>query len=117
MRPTISAHPSTTTSTAGFRHWNSPVPYLFVGLALMLGLIAVALVILVCSFKKPASSQPRISDTDDQEKPAKAPVEVLELEMEPKIVVIMAGDDKPTCLAMPASAKRHTVESGIKCIA
>ncbi|KAK2970699.1 hypothetical protein RJ640_026705 [Escallonia rubra] len=110
MRPTISAHSSTTTSTAGFRHWNSPVPYLFVGLALMLGLIAVALVILVCSFKKPASDQPRISDTDDPEKPAKAPAEVLELEMEPKIVVILAGDDKPTCLAMPASAKRSTVE-------
>lgn len=89
-------------STAGptrvvFRHWNSPIPYLFGGIAAMLGLIAIALVILACSFRETSRS----SNDEAEEKPAKQPVAAMQLEMEPKIVVIMAGDENPTYIANP----------------
>ncbi|XP_022759922.1 protein GLUTAMINE DUMPER 2-like [Durio zibethinus] len=97
MRP---ASNSTTAATgAEFRHWNSPIPYLFGGIAAMLGLIAMALVILACSYKKAPSS----SHGEAEEKPAKQQV-TKQLEMEPKIVVIMAGDQNPTYLANPVSS-------------
>ncbi|XWS36886.1 hypothetical protein CRYUN_Cryun20dG0123700 [Craigia yunnanensis] len=100
MRP---ARNSTAAVTgAGFRHWNSPIPYLFGGLAVMLGLIAMALVILACSYKK---SQSNNSSGEAEEKPAKQVT--MQLEMEPKIVVIMAGDENPTYLAKPVSSTCH----------
>lgn len=69
----------------------------------MLGLIALALIILACSYKK----SPNNSSNDDaeEEKSAK-PVRVLQPEWEPRIVVIMAGDNNPTYLAEPVSAIR-----------
>ncbi|XP_059639775.1 protein GLUTAMINE DUMPER 4-like [Cornus florida] len=104
MRPgnttTISAN--ATTVDIGFHRWNSPIPYLFGGLAMMLGVIALALVILAFSVKKVSTSD---STSEVQEEPAK-PVQVLKPEMEPKIV-IMAGDDIPTYLAKPVSFTSH----------
>nr|XP_043618349.1 protein GLUTAMINE DUMPER 6-like [Erigeron canadensis] len=104
--PTPNTPPVSATATAaatGFR-WSSPVPYLFGGLAMMLILIACALVILVCSYKKPFSSSQNSSenDTDDHEKQS-MPEFRMELapEMEPKIVIIMPGDLNPTYLAKP----------------
>ncbi|KAJ0984411.1 hypothetical protein J5N97_002767 [Dioscorea zingiberensis] len=44
--------PISSNTSAGVRIWSSPIPYLFIGLALMMGLIAIALVILVCSHRK-----------------------------------------------------------------
>ncbi|XP_056690286.1 protein GLUTAMINE DUMPER 2 [Spinacia oleracea] len=74
--------------------WNSPIPYLFGGLALILAVIAIALVILACSYlckrkPLPAGKQTTMDD-----------VVVVDDDV-PKFVVIMAGDDKPTYLAMP----------------
>ncbi|KAL4197360.1 hypothetical protein AMTRI_Chr04g187940 [Amborella trichopoda] len=43
---------NTTTASTVHSPWHSPVPYLFGGLAAMLGLIAFALLILACSFWK-----------------------------------------------------------------
>lgn len=98
-----STHNATATAT-GFR-WNSPIPYLFGGLALMLTLIACALIILVCSYKKPySSSSSNSSESGDQEK-ASVPEFRVELspQMEPKIVILMPGDVNPTYLAKPAT--------------
>ncbi|KAF8365151.1 hypothetical protein HHK36_032839 [Tetracentron sinense] len=97
MRPTNTSP----TAASGFQRWNSPVPYIFGGLAVMLGFIALALIILVCSCCKSSAN----SSSDTVEKPAKAvnsPVDT-----EPKIVVIMAGDDIPTYLAKPVSSTLH----------
>lgn len=107
MRPTTSttAASPTAAATVGFHRWNSPVPYLFGGLALMLGLITLALVILACSYKNSSSSDS--SSTGAEEKPGR-PSHVLQPEMEPKIVVIMAGDENPTFLAKPVSSTRHS---------
>ncbi|KAE9466659.1 hypothetical protein C3L33_01430, partial [Rhododendron williamsianum] len=105
MRPTTSTTAaSPTAATVGFHRWNSPVPYLFGGLALMLGLITLALVILACSYKNSSSDS---SSTGAEEKPARRS-HVLQPEMEPKIVVIMAGDENPRFLAKPVSSTRHS---------
>ncbi|KAK1363025.1 Glutamine dumper 1 [Heracleum sosnowskyi] len=101
MRPILATIHTTSTGTtvvaAGVHRWNSPLPYLFGGLALMLTLIALALIILACSFKKSMMNSTSENDVeeDNLSKPAG---HVTELEMEPRIVVIMAGDEVPTFL-------------------
>lgn len=86
---------SMSSSGTGVQLWKSPVPYLFGGLALTLLLIAVALIILVCSYSKRASD----SGEESEGKPAKIMNVVIGTES--KIVVVMAGDDKPSYLATP----------------
>ncbi|XP_055821947.1 protein GLUTAMINE DUMPER 5-like [Solanum dulcamara] len=87
--------------------WHSPAPYLFAGLAAMLGLIAFALVILACSYWK-RSGETR-NDSDDPESCAgeKSGGDLFKVVpiFEEKIVVIMAGDLNPTFLATPISSK------------
>ncbi|XP_009597813.1 protein GLUTAMINE DUMPER 1 [Nicotiana tabacum] len=88
--------------------WHSPVPYLFGGLAAMLGLIAFALLILACSYWKLSSHLREHDDNQSQddteagagEKPATGAVKAMP-EFEEKIVVIMAGDLNPSFLATP----------------
>lgn len=110
MRP---AHNETSAvgATTGVHRWNSPIPYLFGGLAVMLGLITLALLILACSCCGGESS--REGDESNRgrrdQKPAAAPATAMQLEMEPKFVVIMAGDHNPTCLAKPSARRREEV--------
>lgn len=92
MRPTSNSTASG--GGVGFWHWNSPMPFLFGGLALVLGLITVALIILACSYRRSLSNS--ATQAHDEEKPVKQ-VE----DSEPKIVVIMAGDENPKYLAKP----------------
>ncbi|XP_022760130.1 protein GLUTAMINE DUMPER 6-like [Durio zibethinus] len=87
-----------TTSSIKLRT-SSPLPYLFGSLALVLILIAVALVLLACSNRKRSSTSP---SNEVQLKQEMAMNRVLG--SEPKIVVIMAGNDKPTFLAKPVSS-------------
>ncbi|KAK2970697.1 hypothetical protein RJ640_026703 [Escallonia rubra] len=101
MRPTNSRAISSRATWA----WNSPVPYLFGGLALMVGLILVALSILACSYKKRALGS--ISSSTDQEKPVMATNAGQLADSRPKIVVIMAGDENPTYLATPVPPSAH----------
>jgi hypothetical protein len=90
--------------------WHSPVPYLFGGLAAMLGLIAFALLILACSYWKlsgylegGAARGDNDGSSADGTKPAASdlPPPI----WEEKILVIMAGDVKPTYLATPMSSR------------
>jgi len=94
--------------------WHSPVPYLFGGLAAMLGLIAFALLILACSYwklsgylegngesERDLEAGERNNDTD--QKPQKPYVE--------KILVIMAGQDKPTFLATPSMSSSSSTST------
>ncbi|KAI8031707.1 Protein GLUTAMINE DUMPER 4 [Camellia lanceoleosa] len=103
MRPTTTGAVAATNTTAGFQRWNSPIPYLFSSLALTLGLIAFALAILACSCKQ-SSSNPSSSAN---EQPG-TPLSVLQPEMEPKIVVIMPGDENPKYLAKPIPSSCHS---------
>ncbi|KAL5974449.1 hypothetical protein ACLOJK_031114 [Asimina triloba] len=93
--------PRSTTSNSGdgFR-WNSPIPYLFGGLAAMLLLIAVALIILACSYHR-SRRRNNSRQLQDDEKPSKAASAGAEAHTERKIVVIMAGEDQPTFIAKP----------------
>ncbi|CAL5048821.1 unnamed protein product [Urochloa decumbens] len=67
--------------------WRTPTPYLFLGFAFMMGLIAVALLVLICTRRKPSR---------DLEAQATS---LAPLDREPKVVVIMAGDLAPSFLA------------------
>lgn len=83
---------------AGFRHWN---PALFGSVAVILGLIVMAIVIIACSYKK------SLSDSSGEEDKTKKGDQ--QMEMASRIVVIMAGDQNPTYLAnpMPSTSSRH----------
>ncbi|KAF2312286.1 hypothetical protein GH714_032150 [Hevea brasiliensis] len=103
MRPPAAAAINSTASAAraygsGLEHWKSPIPYLFGGFAVMFGLVAMALIILVCYYETSPSNSPP-DDVDEAQK--KSHLSMRPLEMEPKIVVIMAGDYNPTYLANP----------------
>ncbi|XP_073298272.1 protein GLUTAMINE DUMPER 6-like [Primulina huaijiensis] len=98
MRPTPTADAHNNPS--GFLNWNSPLPYLFGGLGLMLLLIATALIILACSYRKSSSR----STDHGGDKATQLPTAVSASDNRPKIVVIMAGDDNPTRLAVPISS-------------
>ncbi|KAH6790937.1 glutamine dumper 3 [Perilla frutescens var. frutescens] len=92
--------------------WHSPVPYLFGGLAAMLGLIAFALLILACSYwklsgqvgggdegrERNAEGGSAVKGDDSSDTKASPP-------FEEKFLVIMAGDVKPTFLATPTSSR------------
>ncbi|XP_042495497.1 protein GLUTAMINE DUMPER 3 [Macadamia integrifolia] len=88
--------------------WHSPVPYLFGGLAAMLGLIAFALLILACSYWKLSGylengdSAERDPESGDEKGGEGIKVPTV---FEEKIVVIMAGDEKPTFIATPISSR------------
>jgi len=73
-----------------FWQWNSLAAYLFVGLAFMLGLVTVALIILAFSYRKSLSNSSSGTEAESDEKPAK------QVDFEPEIVVIMAGDENRT---------------------
>ncbi|KAK4758367.1 hypothetical protein SAY87_019668 [Trapa incisa] len=94
-------------STASFQTWNSPLPYLFGGLGLMSLLIATALVILACSYHKRHDHDDRPSD----DKSASHNALILPLDPERRIVVIMAGDDLPSFLAMPADVPSEAAKT------
>lgn len=92
--------------------WHSPVPYLFGGLAAMLGLIAFALLILACSYWKLSGFLEADGDGDGgrrdieagkvEDEARKAPI------YEEKFLVIMAGEEKPTFLATPMWSSRSS---------
>lgn len=94
--------------------WHSPVPYLFGGLAAMLGLIAFALLILACSYWKLSGYlENRGGDGGERDLEAgesgggAAPPPP----MEEKFLVIMAGQEKPTFLATPMSSRASSFGS------
>ncbi|CAL5191296.1 unnamed protein product [Lathyrus oleraceus] len=89
---------------ASFKNLSSPVPYLFGGLALMCGLVAIALVVIACSFRRYSSS----ISTNDEEKSSNIRVmDVDQASPEAKIVVVMPGESNPTYLAKPVLSISH----------
>jgi len=99
MRPINTLSSPSSTQTNEIKIWQSPIPYLFGGLAIMLILISVALVILVCSYKKRGSSSQ--SSNSDEEMKQVMSKNIEKINSEPEVLVIMAGEDKPTYIAKP----------------
>ncbi|KAM0853612.1 hypothetical protein ACQ4PT_050974 [Festuca glaucescens] len=78
--------------------WRTPTPYLFLGFALMTGLIAVALLMLVCTRRKPSTGESRRGNGATESASARGTM-MAPLDREPKVFVIMAGDDMPSFIA------------------
>ncbi|MQM07677.1 hypothetical protein Taro_040515 [Colocasia esculenta] len=124
MRPvspgTAAAAPASLAAAAARTHqpampqqhsaWRSPVPYLFGGLAALLGLTFLALLLLACTRRKLSSYMHRPSRGGDgsgglELVDAGAPmVDPCRDPLGQSVLVIMAGDEKPTFLATPASS-------------
>ncbi|KAL5723406.1 hypothetical protein ACHQM5_006812 [Ranunculus cassubicifolius] len=96
--------PSSHSASSQSHLLHSPIPYLFGGLAAMLVLIALSLLILVCTHRKSSAS----TESEDIEKGPKLSVQPPETE--PKVIVIMAGDNMPTFIANPVSKTQHKQE-------
>ncbi|KAJ0558253.1 putative protein glutamine dumper [Helianthus annuus] len=87
------------TTTTIFR-WNSPVLYICGSLTLMLCVIACALMTLTCSYTKSYTSSNSPANIRDEVNPSSPEFDgQLSQETEAKIVVVMAGDINPSCLA------------------
>ncbi|WJX35448.1 hypothetical protein P8452_23438 [Trifolium repens] len=112
---TNSLAPSSSTSSMTHSSWHSPIPYLFGGLAAMLGLIAFALLILACSYwrlsgqlqddEENNNNNRNIENEKESENSKNESIKVYE----EKILVIMAGDQNPTFLATPVFPKSSFV--------
>lgn len=85
--------------------WRSPDPYLFVGLTTLV--LSVSVIFLILAFfywKLCDDSQDLISD-DEASGEGRGQSQEIQLEdTESKVMVIMAGDEKPTYLGKPAPA-------------
>jgi hypothetical protein len=71
--------------------WRTSTPYIFLGLAFVMGVIAVALLVLICTRKKAS-----LSSDEKKAAAARGPVS---LDQEPTVVVFMPGDHAPSFLA------------------
>ncbi|CAK8568526.1 unnamed protein product [Lathyrus sativus] len=90
--------------------WHSPIPYLFGGLAAMLGLIAFALLILACSYwRLTGQLHDEENNNGNSEKEGDSSNEKSVKVYEEKFLVIMAGDQNPTFLATPVFPKSASV--------
>ncbi|KAK7292136.1 hypothetical protein RIF29_07857 [Crotalaria pallida] len=89
--------------------WNSPVPYLFGGLALLFGIIAISLLIVVCSRCHKSHSLFCDCDTNNNSKEFSS-TQVVDHEPT-NILVIIAGEEHPTHFAKPIYSFTHHVSS------
>lgn len=97
--------PSTPSGGGAHSPWKLPVPYLFGGLAAMLGLIAFALLVLACSYwgLSPHRDPAETGEQHEEGKPhddgaaAKDPANL----EDGRLLVIMAGDRAPSFIAVP----------------
>ncbi|KAK6798533.1 hypothetical protein RDI58_006236 [Solanum bulbocastanum] len=84
--------------TNSFWTWKSPLPYLLVTLALTSALIIAALILLFCTFY-----QPWFEEEEDKSASRRNNSTTM-AEMSPTIIVIMAGERKPTHIGVPISS-------------
>ncbi|VFQ74706.1 unnamed protein product [Cuscuta campestris] len=86
-------------SAAARSPWHSPVPYLFGGLAAMLGLIAFALLLLACSYWRLSGYLENDGNENNDSVDIEAGGGGAPPVFDEKLLVIMAGQVKPTFLA------------------
>eukprot|EP00250_Pteridium_aquilinum_P006400 c16337_g1_i1 orf=436-924(+) len=111
-------------------HEGSPIPYLLAGLAAMLALIAISLFILACSYWKlvgcveqhaaraysasTSATSPHPHSVNNMTNITVDPRLLAPQDHSSKLVVIMAGHDKPTCLAQPVGIVETLAASSLK---
>ncbi|OIV96448.1 hypothetical protein TanjilG_09875 [Lupinus angustifolius] len=119
LTTTTSSLTYTDTNSTQRSTWHSPIPYLFGGLAAMLGLIAFALLILACSYWKltgllhSENEQRDLENGPERENDPTEKNESMKKVYDEKVLVIMAGNDKPTFLATPACANCTSLCHGV----
>lgn len=97
--------------SGGFWQWNTPLPYLYCGTAIILAIIASSLLFLLCSYKDdPAAAA--VSDSmadreDGGDEKKKQEMEIRVLDPEPKVVVVFGGDGKPLYVARPQTCNNN----------
>ncbi|CAL9050247.1 unnamed protein product [Musa acuminata subsp. burmannicoides] len=100
--------PASLSSSGVSNVWHTPIPYLFGGFGVVMILIAAALIILACSHWR--STRGGSSESLSlSEKPV-----IVHLDMEPRVVVIMAGDNKPSFIAKPFSLVQDAHEPSVQ---
>ncbi|CAN4088308.1 unnamed protein product [Withania somnifera] len=82
-------------TSAQFWQWNSPIPYFYCGLAVIVVIIAFALIFLIFSRQ---NSTVHLVYADEE---IKKRHQMYFLDPEPKIVVVFAGNDEPLYIAKP----------------
>lgn len=92
--------PPAAASAARSQLLKSPVFYVFGGIALLLAIIAVSLFVLACLNLK-RRRQRRLPSFDQEKQVPRVALSVCQ-NQEDRIVVIMAGENRPTCIAVPA---------------
>ncbi|KAE9609284.1 hypothetical protein Lal_00020642 [Lupinus albus] len=119
LTTTTSSLTYTDTNSTQHSTWHSPIPYLFGGLAAMLGLIAFALLILACSYWKlsgllQSENEQRDLESDPQrENDPTEKNECMKKVHDDKVLVIMAGNDRPTFLATPTCGNSSSLCDGV----
>uniref|UniRef100_M1C9X8 Uncharacterized protein n=1 Tax=Solanum tuberosum TaxID=4113 RepID=M1C9X8_SOLTU len=89
---------NSTGTSAEFWQWNSPIPYIYFGLAVIVATIAFALIFLIFCGQNSASTE-HLVETDEE---IKKRHQINILDPEPKIVVVFAGNyNKPLYIAKP----------------
>ncbi|KAF8769561.1 hypothetical protein HU200_006176 [Digitaria exilis] len=92
--------------------WSTPTPYLFIGFAVVMALIAVALAVLLCSRRKDDEVR---RGGEDQIMAVRVQLAPLDREdAVPKVLVVMAGHTSPSFLASaaPLDNKTHVAGAG-----
>ncbi|VFQ79553.1 unnamed protein product [Cuscuta campestris] len=78
--------------------WKSPIPYVFVSLSVAFAVILLAIVVLVCSLHKHHHQQQQQPSGDGGDKSGRSAPDKAAA---PSFIVVMAGDAKPTHIAIP----------------
>ncbi|WOL13618.1 hypothetical protein Cni_G22389 [Canna indica] len=87
--------------------WQTPTPYLFGGFSAVVILIAVALIVLFCSHRKLS-----VNGGSSELMSLPEVAIVVPLEMEPRFVVVMPGENMPSFVARPFNLE-HSAEGSI----
>lgn len=82
-------------------NWNSSVSFLYGGLAPIFIVIGIALLTVACS--RCLRPQTNLSSTTSRESNTSRRETINEVDHEPNILVIVAGEDHPTHMAKPLS--------------
>ncbi|KAG6578523.1 Protein GLUTAMINE DUMPER 4, partial [Cucurbita argyrosperma subsp. argyrosperma] len=109
MRSLAAAATPAAMETGRHHLWNTPIPYLFGGIGLTLLLILTSLILLTCSCRKHSSSSPSSSSSEEEHQKTKidTPAKTA-ADLQPQIVVIMAGNNTPSFLATATPSDSST---------
>ncbi|KQJ93781.1 uncharacterized protein LOC100844080 [Brachypodium distachyon] len=103
--------------------WSTPTPYLFIGFAVVMSLIAVALAVLLCSRRRDDEDDEEISRRREEAEADRVPAGMMSvrvlapLDREPRLVVVMApGHDAPSFLASAAPLAAYAAAAASKAV-